>query len=193
MPCADKPRRSNRVPGASSVCSPPVLRLLDKIRSDSDDVNVLKLSHYIGPGANSLVIDAVLEALLTNENCQALYVQNFDSGFRDDQIDKLVDVLKRGNIWCLNAGELYHVSERRWRQFALELGDTNLTHAYISEHHVSAELKKELRDVICRNRQKHTRHKSLSNIGVISRCTNMWWSPVNSRDLRAEMRLKSQN
>jgi len=129
----------------------------------------------------------VLDALLTNNSCQALYVQNFDAGFRDDQVDKLVRVLRLGNIWCLNAGELYHVSERRWRQFAREVRDTNLTHAYISEHHVSPELKKELRDVIRRNREKHTRHKSLSNIDVISRCTNMWWNPINSRDLRSEL------
>jgi len=46
----------------------------------------LKLHHYLGPDVNTAVIDAVLEALMVNGNCQALYIQNFNEGFRDEQV-----------------------------------------------------------------------------------------------------------
>lgn len=47
---------------------------------------MLKLHHYLGPDVNTAVIDAVLEALMVNDNCQALYIQNFNEGFRDEQV-----------------------------------------------------------------------------------------------------------
>lgn len=49
-------------------------------------MEVLKLHHYLGPDVNTAVIDAVLEALMVNGNCQALYIQNFNEGFRDEQV-----------------------------------------------------------------------------------------------------------
>ena len=55
-------------------------------RTDDPEVEVLKLHHYLGPDVNTAVIDAVLEALVINNNCQALYIQNFNEGFRDEQV-----------------------------------------------------------------------------------------------------------
>lgn len=47
-------------------------------------------------------------------------------------------------------------------------------HAYLSEHVITADLKKAMRKAIRDNRVKHTRHKTASNFDVIRRCTNMW-------------------
>lgn len=55
-------------------------------RSNDPEVEVLKMHHYLGPDVNTTVINAVLEALSTNANCQALYIQNFNEGFRDEQV-----------------------------------------------------------------------------------------------------------
>ena len=55
-------------------------------RMNDPEVEVLKLHHYLGPDVNTAVIDAVLEALTVNTNCQALYIQNFNEGFRDEQV-----------------------------------------------------------------------------------------------------------
>lgn len=55
-------------------------------RSNHPEVEVLKLHHYLGPDVNTSVIDAVLDALMENDNCQALYIQNFNEGFRDEQV-----------------------------------------------------------------------------------------------------------
>lgn len=55
-------------------------------RSNDAEVEVLKLHHYLGPDVNSTVINAVLDALSTNNNCQALYIQNFNEGFQDEQV-----------------------------------------------------------------------------------------------------------
>ena len=49
-------------------------------------MEVLKLHHYLGPDVNTAVINAVLEALSINSNCQALYIQNFNDGFQDEQV-----------------------------------------------------------------------------------------------------------
>ena len=55
-------------------------------RTNDPEVKVLKLHHYLGPDVNTAVIDAVLEALSMNVNCEALYIQNFNEGFRDEQV-----------------------------------------------------------------------------------------------------------
>jgi hypothetical protein len=70
---------------------------------------VLKLHNVLGPDTNTTVIDAVLDALAENTNCQALYMQNFVDGVTDTQIDTLTAVLRKCNIWCLNLGENYKV------------------------------------------------------------------------------------
>ncbi|CAM9737155.1 unnamed protein product, partial [Hapterophycus canaliculatus] len=167
-------RRSVRAAGSSALDSAHVVKLLEQIRADDPEVEVLKLHHYLGPDVNTAVIDAVLEALMVNGNCQALYIQNFNEGFREEQVAALARVLRRGNIWCLNAGENYKVKLATWWKFVEEIKSTNVTHAYLSEHVITAELKKAMRDAIRSNRAKHTRHKSASNLEVIRRCTNMW-------------------
>ncbi|CAM9381238.1 unnamed protein product, partial [Ectocarpus sp. 12 AP-2014] len=79
------PRRSSRVPGYWKVESPCVVNLLSRIQADDPGVDVLKLHNYISSDVNTLVIDAVLDSLMLNNSCQALYIQNFDKGFRDEQ------------------------------------------------------------------------------------------------------------
>ncbi|CAM9864463.1 unnamed protein product [Ectocarpus sp. 4 AP-2014] len=124
---------------------------------------------------------------MLNNNCQALYIQNFDKGFRDKQLLKLAKVLCRGNIWCLDAGEIYTVTPSTWWKFVEDIKNTNVTHAYLSEHCIPAGLKTAMRNAIRDNRAKHTRHKAASNVEVIRRCTNMWWNPINSEELQAEL------
>ena len=179
-------RRSSRIPGSSALKSPDVVSLLDKIRADDPDVEVLKLHNHIGPGVSTIVVDAVLDALMHNNNCQALYIQNVN--LQDRHVPKLASVLRRGNIWCLNAGENDMVASDTWQRFVEEISSTNLTHAYLSEHYISADLKTAMRKAIRENRAKHTRHKTASNFEVIRRCTNMWWNPVNSKELQAELK-----
>eukprot|EP00903_Cladosiphon_okamuranus_P014773 g13688.t1 len=182
-------RRSVRAAGSSALDCPHVVKLLEQIRADDPEVEVLKLHHYLGPDVNTAVIDAVLEALMVNGNCQALYIQNFNEGFRDEQVAALAKVLRRGNIWCLNAGENYKVKLATWWEFVKEIESTNVTHAYLSEHVITADLKKAMRKAIRDNRVKHTRHKTAANFEVIRRCTNMWWNPINSKDLQAELKV----
>lgn len=181
-------RRSNRRVGASVLYMPRTRRLLEQIRTDAPEVEVLRLHHYLGPGVGTVVIDAVLDALVVNSNCQALYIQNFNDGFGDKQLLALAKVLEVGNIWCLNAGENYGVSLAAWWDFAKQLQQTKVTHAYISDHVIPSELKHAMRKSIRDNRCKHTRHSKASNIHVIRQCKNMWWNPINSRALQNELR-----
>lgn len=120
-------RRSTRIPGSSALNSPCVVDLLHKIRTYDAAVEVLKLHNYIGPDESTAVMDAVLDALMFNSSCQALYIQNFSKGFRDEQVSKLAGVLRRGNIWCLNAGGNDRVSPSTWREFVKEIESTNVT------------------------------------------------------------------
>ena len=53
----------------------------------------------------SPVINVVLDALKTNTKIEALYIQNFEDGFFDEQLERLTEVLKLKRIWCLNVGE----------------------------------------------------------------------------------------
>lgn len=185
-PTAGVRSRSKRVPGQSQLTSSSVVKLLKQIRENAAEVEVLRLHNLIGTEATHGVIDAVLAALLHNSNCQALYIQ--DVNLVDYQIPKLLDVLKKGNIWALNAGENDKVSHETWAKFVRELPNTNLTHAYISEHQITSDLKKAFQKAIRDNRAKHTRHKSISNIKVISQITHMWWNPINSRALKKKRR-----
>lgn len=167
-------RRSSRVVGSSAVESPSFVRLLAKIREDDPEIEVFKVHNFISAHTSPPVIDAILDALTVNTNCQALYIQNVSGGFGDEQLKKLVEVLRRGNIWCLNAGENHGVTSAAWQWFVTEIEKTNVTHAYLSKECVPVGLSEQMQKVIRRNRAKHTRHKSASNIEVIRRCTNMW-------------------
>ncbi|CAN0558184.1 unnamed protein product [Ectocarpus sp. 12 AP-2014] len=121
------PRRSSRVVGSSALESPSVVRLLAQIRTDDPRVEVLKLHNYIPADVSTPVIDAVLEALMLNNNCQALYIQNVNNGLRDEQLMMLAKVLRRGNIWCLNAGENSKIKPSTWCDFVKEIDKTGVT------------------------------------------------------------------
>lgn len=49
-----------------------------------------------------------------------------------------------------------------------------IQHAYLSEGSVPSGLKNAMQKAIRRNRLKHDRHLSASNVDVIQRCTHMW-------------------
>jgi hypothetical protein len=69
-------RRSMRQPSRSALDSPQVKALLDKLRTNDTDMVVLKLKKYVSdPNAPQIVLDAVLDALEENTNCEALYIQ----------------------------------------------------------------------------------------------------------------------
>jgi hypothetical protein len=69
-------RRSMRQPSRSVLDSPQVKALLDKLRFNDTDMVVLKLKKYVSdPNAPQLVLDAVLDSLEENTNCEALYIQ----------------------------------------------------------------------------------------------------------------------
>jgi len=124
-----------------------------------------------------------------------LYVQNFEKGFRDPQLAKLLEVLKLGRIWAVNVGcvllfapfpptcpiqahsharrsENFNVSLPAWRAFANELPQTNVQYMYASEHHfMRTDLKTCMRDAIRANRVASEPHDP-----AVIRCVgNMWW------------------
>ena len=43
------------------------------------------------------------------------------------KVAALAKVLRRGNIWCLNAGENYKVKLATWWEFVKEIESTNVT------------------------------------------------------------------
>lgn len=104
-----------------------------------------------------------------------MYIQNLSKAIGDDQLHKLVDLLKKKKIWCLNIGETYEVSTTGWHYFCDKLPETNITHLYVSEHTIPIDLKNRMRDHIRENRKKHKLHCAFKNISVIERCTHMWW------------------
>jgi hypothetical protein len=121
-------RRSVREPGQFELSAPKVLDLLEDITLDKESCAVLKLKKWLGPDTISIVMDVVLDALVDNTLCQALYIQNFNVAMRDGQMLKLLKVLQQGRIWSLNIGETYKVSNETWEKFTDGLRQTNVTH-----------------------------------------------------------------
>ncbi|GAX13884.1 hypothetical protein FisN_5Lh220 [Fistulifera solaris] len=180
-------RRSVRQPSKHALNSPRVKDLIAKLKSNDPDMVVLKMKKYVNdPNTPCLVIDAVLAALEENTNCEALYIQNFNEGMRDEQMMSLLQVLQRSscNIWCLNIGETYKVKQKTWKRFAIGLKKTKITHMYASEHVISTELKDQIRSTIRDNRSKHSMHCDPNNLDTIVKCTHCWWNPVNTKSLR---------
>ena len=69
-------RRSVRQPSKSSLTAPRVKELLEKLVCNDSDMIVLKMKKYCSDlDTPSIVIDAVLDALEDNTNCEALYIQ----------------------------------------------------------------------------------------------------------------------
>lgn len=115
------------MPGSSALERTSVVRLLDQIRVDDPEVEILKLHDYLPADVSTPVINAVLKALMRNSNCQALYIQSVSNGFRDEQLRMLAKVLRRGNIWCLNAGENSKIKPSTWWDFVKEIEKTSVT------------------------------------------------------------------
>eukprot|EP00591_Stephanopyxis_turris_P016439 CAMPEP_0195537142 /NCGR_PEP_ID=MMETSP0794_2-20130614/47425_1 /TAXON_ID=515487 /ORGANISM="Stephanopyxis turris, Strain CCMP 815" /LENGTH=377 /DNA_ID=CAMNT_0040670789 /DNA_START=358 /DNA_END=1491 /DNA_ORIENTATION=+ len=178
-------RRSVREPNKSIVNAPVVINLCAKLRCNDPDMVVLKMKKYIaGMDTPAAVIDKILDALSENQNCQALYIQNYNEGMRSSQLLKLLSILKlHPNLWCLNIGETYQVSRRTWEKFTKGLKKTKVTHMYASEHVISADLKDKMRHYIRRNRKKHGLHCDVQNLEVITQCTHCWWNPINAKVL----------
>ena len=57
---------------------------------------MLRLKRYISAVASSNVLDAVLDALAENTRVQVLYIQNFEKGFTDAQLERLTQARARG-------------------------------------------------------------------------------------------------
>lgn len=106
---------------------------------------------------------------------QCIYIQNLSKAIGDEQVHRLIELLKKKMIWGVNIGESYEVSSAGWRYFCDHLKDTNVTHLYVSEHTIPIELKNEMRFHIRENRKKHDKHCAYKYLHVIERVTNMWW------------------
>ncbi|KAK3249182.1 hypothetical protein CYMTET_41380 [Cymbomonas tetramitiformis] len=148
------PRRSSRVPGGNPHEQPSFREFIDKIVSNSSEDfeasgKLLRLKRYITPNASCQKIDAILEALAQNTRVEALYIQNFDRGFFDEQMDKLIEVLKLKRIWALNIGEISEVSLDAWYRLLDALPHSAVTHMYATEQFLrGTDLKKLMRDAI---------------------------------------------
>lgn len=173
-------RRSSRDPQLGLLVSPRVQECLQRIRENHDETIVFKLKDTVKSDLNSKVLDGILDALEENHVCQALYIQNCNESMNDEQFYHVIKLLKQKRIWAMNIGENYLISHKAWLDFCDALGDTILSHCYISEHVISVELKTRVRDLIRINRAKHDRHSNMNNISVIEKCTNLWWNPINT-------------
>jgi hypothetical protein len=73
-------RRSMRQPSKAALNSPGVKTLVAMLLNNDPEVKVLKMKKYVqDPATPVVVIDAVLDALAENHNCEALYIQvSFD-------------------------------------------------------------------------------------------------------------------
>eukprot|EP01033_Poteriospumella_lacustris_P004538 gene4538-3245_t len=153
--------------------------MLENIRNNDPSTVVFKVKEHVFADINSVVFDAIVDALAVNKVCQAIYIQNLSSAIFDDQVRHLIQVLKKKKIWCVNIGENYEVSTRMWEEFCRRLPETFVTHLYVSEHVIPLALKNLMREHIRANRKKHQLHCAYKNLDVIERCTNMWWNPIN--------------
>eukprot|EP00939_MAST-03C_sp_MAST-3C-sp1_P000096 g96.t1 len=152
--------------------------LLAALRSSSKSVPVvLRLKNYVASDINTIVVDAILDALEHNAYVEALYIQNFEEGMLDDQLIHLSRILERGQIWCLNVGENFKITRRGWETFAKALPRTNVTHLYVSEHNIPSMLKSEMMDAIRENRRYDRRHRDFARIEWINKIGQMWWNP----------------
>jgi hypothetical protein len=69
-------RRSRRQPNMALLNSKPVRILVDKLKYNDTDMLVLKMKKYINdPNTPCAVMDAILNAMEENTNCEALYIQ----------------------------------------------------------------------------------------------------------------------
>lgn len=170
--------RIKRVPGGDPLEAAPFRRFVEMVRSNSHDFEaqgrVLRLKQYISADVRPAAINAILEALAVNTLVEVLYIQNFEHGMFDEQLIRLTEVLKKGRIWALNAGENFEISLQAWETFTKELQHTAVAYMYVSEHHLArTDLKRRMQDAIRDNRRQAPRRDA----EVIKCVGNMWWNP----------------
>ena len=87
----------------------------------------------------------------------------------DEQLLRLTEVLKKGRIWALNAGENFEISLQAWESFTKELQHTAVAYLYVSEHHLArTDLKKRMQDAIRENRRwAISNHPSMTHSSVL--------------------------
>ncbi|CAD7703590.1 unnamed protein product, partial [Ostreobium quekettii] len=183
-------RRPKRVPGGDPLQNESVSRLCDLIRNNFTEFEsqgrILRLKQYLKTDARPSVINLVLEALKENTLVEALYIQNFELGMYDEQLELLTDVLKQRRIWALYVGENFHTSLAAWEAFADELPRTDVAYLYVSEHHLEhTNLKTKMRDAIRANRKRAPPRDA----EVIRNIKNMWFNPKVLGASRADWRL----
>ena len=191
--CENWVRRSSRRALHPILESKDMKGFVEKLKRNDPEMKVCKMKKYIpDPDAPQSVLDAALNALEDNSNVEALYIQNFNQGMRDEQVIHLLKILQQPKcrIWCLNIGETYNVSSKTWSKFTKGLKKTKITHMYASEHTITNEMKNKIRDTIRRNRDKHDMHINPNNLDVIIQCTHCWWNPMNAKVLRPYLKHK---
>ena len=173
--------RPKRCTESRTLESPAFLDFIQRLRNNTLECDaggkVLRLKRFISANSGPKVLHAVLDALEENTTVEALYIQNFESGFFDEHLVRLAEVLRLKRIWCLNVGENFRTSLPAWRRFCEDLRDTAVSHMYASEHHfIGTDVKHKMKDVIreTRNADPPVTHHSLE---VIMECGNMWYNP----------------
>ena len=173
--------RPKRCTESRTLESPAFLDFIQRLRNNTLECDaggkVLRLKRFISANSGPKVLHAVLDALEENTTVEALYIQNFESGFFDEHLVRLAEVLRLKRIWCLNVGENFRTSLPAWRRFCEDLRDTAVSHMYASEHHfIGTDVKRKLKAVIreTRNADPPVTHHSLE---VIMNCGNMWFNP----------------
>ena len=190
---AASPLRTGRNPARGVEPSKNTQKLVELILASDSSVEVLRLSERMDKESRSCDILAVLDALLLNDNCQALYIHNQPGLVADPNgrgMATLVEVLKRGRIWALNIGETF-LSTGAWECFADAVEDTQVTHMF-AELDMFPELKTRFRDAIRANRAKHDRHRALDNRDVVQRINNMWWNPRQGQAFKAALQRRRE-
>lgn len=179
-------RRSTRLAGLTQLNRPNVINLFENVIGNNPKLKILRCKNYLLCDTNKHVLLQLLELLKHNAVVQALYIHNFELGFDDEVLNALIECLKvNHNIWALNVGENFKVTEEGWERFAEQLKHTHVTHLYAgSESTVQGDLKKEMRKAIRQNRKKHMNHIDNMNLDVILNIGQMWWNPKNSRHVR---------
>ena len=131
--------RPKRCTESRTLESPAFLDFIQRLRNNTLECDaggkVLRLKRFISANSGPKVLHAVLDALEENTTVEALYIQNFESGFFDEHLVRLAEVLRLKRIWCLNVGENFRTSLPAWRQFCEDLKETAVSHMYASEHH----------------------------------------------------------
>jgi hypothetical protein len=173
--------RPKRCTESRTLESPAFLDFIQRLRNNTLECDaggkVLRLKRFISANSGPKVLHAVLDALEENTTVEALYIQNFESGFFDEHLVRLAEVLRLKRIWCLNVGENFRTSLPAWRQFCEDLKETAVSHMYASEHHfIGTDVKHKMKAVIRENRNAEPpiTHHSLE---VIMECGNMWYNP----------------